>query len=113
MIKYHELFIRRASNAQRRHLSDGALLRHIKAVYTERRGGYGWPRSWKDLLVRGIRVGKLGVQKLMQLHDIGAKDSRRFKVTTDSKHDPSIPRSLLDRQFSVLKPDQDWAGDIT
>ena len=56
---YHEHFVRR-------HLSDDALLVHIKAIHAETRGGYGWPRTWKELLARGIRVGKDRVQKLMQ-----------------------------------------------
>jgi putative transposase len=110
---YHEHFVRRASDAQRRHLSDDALLVHIKAIHAETRGGYGWPRIWKELLARGIRVGKLRVQKLMQLHGIRAKGKRRFKVTTDSKHDLPISPNLLDRQFSVAEPDKVWAGDIT
>jgi len=59
---YHEYFVRRASAAQRRHLSDDALLVHIKAIHAETRGAYGWPRTWKELLGRGIRVGKERVQ---------------------------------------------------
>jgi hypothetical protein len=38
---YHEHFVRSASSAQRRHLSDDALLVHIKAIYAETRGAYG------------------------------------------------------------------------
>jgi putative transposase len=102
-----------ASAAQRRHLSDDALLVHIKAIHAETRGGYGWPRTWKELLARGIRVGKERVQKLMQLHGIRAKGKRRFKVTTDSKHDLPIAPNLLNRQFTVAQPDKVWAGDIT
>jgi putative transposase len=41
------------------------------------------------------------------------KGKRRFKVTTDSKHDFSISPNLLDRQFSVAEPDKVWAGDIS
>jgi transposase InsO family protein len=110
---YHEHFVRKASAAQRRHLSDDALLVHIKAIHAETRGGYGWPRTWKELLARGIRVGKERVQKLMKLHGIRAKGSRRFKVTTDSNHDLPIAPNLLDRQFTVAQPDKVWAGDIT
>ena len=110
---YHEYFVRRASAAQRRHLSDDALLVHIKAIHAETRGAYGWPRTWKELLGRGIRVGKERVQKLMQRHGIRAKGKRRFKVTTDSKHELPIAPNLLDRQFDVAEPDKVWAGDIT
>ena len=81
---YHEHFVRRASTSQRRHLSDDALLVHIKAIHAETRGGYDWSRTWKELLARGIRVGKGRVQKLMQLNGIRAKGKRRFKVTTDA-----------------------------
>ena len=110
---YHEHFVCRASDAQRRHLSDDALLVHIKAIHAETRGGYGWPRTWKELLARGIRVGKQRVQKLMQLHGIRAKGKRRFKVTTDSNHDLPIAPNLLNREFTVSEPDKVWAGDIT
>ena len=110
---YHEHFVRRAGNAQRRHLSDDALLVHIKAIHAETHGGYGWPRTWKELLSRGIRVGKDRVQKLMQLHGIRAKGKRRFKVTTDSEHDLPIAPNLLDREFNVAEPDRARVGDIT
>jgi transposase InsO family protein len=110
---YHAHVVRAASTAQPRHLSDDALLVHIKAIHAETRGSYGWPRTWKELLARGIRVGKERVQKLMQLHGIRAKGKRRFKVTTDSNHDFPIAPNLLDRQFTVAEPDKVWAGDIT
>ena len=86
---------------------------HIKAVHAESRDSYGWPRIWRELLARGIRVGKAQVQKLMQLHGIRAKGKRRFKVTTDSKHDLPISSNLLNRKFTVAKSDKVWAGDIT
>ena len=38
---YHAHLARRASGAQRRHLSDEALLVHIKAVHAETRSAYG------------------------------------------------------------------------
>jgi len=113
MAGYHEHFARLASAVQRRHLSDDALLVHIKAIHAQTRGGYGWPRTWKELLARGIPVGKQRVQKLMQLHGIRAKGKRRFKVTTDSKHDLPISPNLLNREFAVAEPDKVWVGDIT
>ena len=38
--------------------SDEALLAHIRAIHAEVKGEYGWPRMHKELLARGIRVGK-------------------------------------------------------
>jgi transposase InsO family protein len=110
---FHKHTLRQNSRAPRRHLSHDALLVHIKALHTETHGSYGWPRTWRALRARGIRVGKARVQKLMQQHGIRAKGKRRFKVTTDSHHDLPIAPNLLDRQFSVDKPDRVWVGDIT
>ena len=110
---YHEHWVRWASDVQRRYLSDDALLVHIKAIHAESHGGYGWPRTWRELLARGIRVGKDRVQKLMQLHGIRAKGKRRFRVTTDSNHDLPIAPNLLNREFTVAAPDKVWVGDIT
>ena len=103
---YHAHRVRRASDAQRRHLND-------KALYAETRGSYGWPRIWRELVARGVAVGKARVQKPMQLHGIRAKGKRRFKVTTDSKHQLPISPNLLNREFTVVEPDKVWVGGIT
>ena len=58
-------------------------------------------------------MGKLRVQKLMQLQGIRAKGKRRFKVTTESRHGLPISPNLLNREFAVAAPDKVWAGDIT
>jgi transposase InsO family protein len=104
---------RQADTAPRRHLSDEALLVHIKAIHTQTRGSYGRPRIWRELRNQGLRVGKQRVQTLMQKHGIRAKGKKRFKVTTDSNHDLPIAPNLLNRQFTVDAPDKVWAGDIT
>jgi putative transposase len=108
---YHEH--RRRSQTPRRHLSDEALLVHIRAVYAETRGAYGWPRIWRELKRRGVRVGKQRVQQLMQQHGIRARGKRRFRVTTQSRPGLAVAENLLDRQFAVPAPNQVWAGDIT
>jgi putative transposase len=110
---YHEHLVRRASDAPLRHLSAAALLVHIRAIHAEMRGAYGWPRIWRELLARGIAVGKERVRRLMQLHGVRAKGKRRFRVTTDSNHDLPIAANLLERQFTVPEPDKVWAGNIT
>ena len=111
---YHEHLVRRRGEVQRRHLSNEALLVHIRAVYAANRGAYGWPRIWRQLRAQGIRVGKQRVQQLMQQHGIRARGKRRFRITTtDSRHGLPIVPNLLDRNFTVAKPNQVWVGDIT
>jgi len=111
---YHEHLVRRRDILRRRHRSDEALLVHIRAVYAENRGAYGWPRIWRQLRAQGIRVGKQRVQRLMQQHGIRARGKRRFRIaTTDSRHGLAIAPNLLDRNFTVATPNQVWVGDIT
>ena len=94
-------------------ISDTALLVHIKAIHAEVKGEYGWPRMFKELVARGMRVGKARVQRLMQQHDIKAKGKRKFVVTTDSKHDLPVAPNLLARNFTPAAPNQVWTSDIT
>ena len=111
---YHQHLARRREIARRRHLSNEALLAHIRAAYAENRGAYGWPRIWRQLRAQGIRVGKQRVQRLMQQHGIRARGKRRFRVTTtDSGHHLPIAPNLLNRNFTPAAPNQTWAGDIT
>jgi transposase InsO family protein len=111
---YHQHMKRLGGIEQRRHLSDAALLVHIRAVYAANRGAYGWPRIWRQLRAQGIRVGKQRVQRLMQTHGIQARGKRRFRVmTTDSRHDLPVAPNRLDRNFTVAAPNTAWSGDIT
>jgi putative transposase len=89
-------------------------LAHISSVYAEHGGAYGWPRIWRELVKRGIRVGKQRVQRLMQQHGIRARGKRRFRVaTTDSRHDLPVAPNRLNRNFRPAGPNQAWSGDIT
>lgn len=110
---YHAHLVRQTSATPRRHLSDTALLAHIRAVHSQSRGSYGRPRILRELHHHGVPVGKQRLQALMRQHGIRARGKKRFRVTTDSKHDLPIAPNLLGRQFTVTAPDKVWAGDIT
>ena len=72
-----------------------------------------WPRVHKELLARGIRVGKVRGRRLMQQHGIRAK--RKFVVTTESKHNlPVAPHANQLGQGCagdgmVAAPPEGWA----
>ena len=111
---YPQHQLRRKQIAGRRHMTEAALLVHIRAIHAELRGAYGWPRMWRELRRRGVRVGKERVRVLMQQHDIQGRGKRRFRVTTtDSKHSLPIAPNLLDRNFTVTQPNTTWTGDVT
>jgi putative transposase len=94
-------------------LTDTQLLVLIKSIHAEVKQEYGAPMIHKALKDRGVAVGKERVRKLMQAHGIRSKTKRRFKVTTDSKHNLPIAPNIVDRNFTATAPDQVWATDIT
>ncbi|MBB5463741.1 transposase InsO family protein [Paraburkholderia sp. Cpub6] len=97
----------------RSRVSNDALLANIKAIHTQVKGEYGWPRMWKELLARGVRVGKERVRKLMAQHGIRARHKRKYIATTNSNHDLPVAPNLLERNFTATAPNQTWTTDIT
>ena len=49
----------------------------------------------------------------MRENDIRPRTKRKFKVTTDSRHDHPIAPNLLDRQFTVEAPNTVWLADLS
>ena len=50
---------------------------------------------------------------VMALADVTAKQKKKFKVSTDSKHNLPFAPYLLGRGFTVSEPNRVYAGDIT
>ena len=50
---------------------------------------------------------------LMKLAGVQAKQKKKFKATTDSKHNLPVSPNLLKREFTVSQPNIAWGGDIT
>jgi transposase InsO family protein len=74
---------------------------------------YGSPRMQQELVARGHDVSENTVAKLMRNHGLRAASSRKFRVTTDSRHSLPVAENVLDRQFEQDAPDCVWLADIT
>lgn len=59
------------------------------------------------------RVSKNRVARHMRAMGLRCKATRKFVVTTDSKHDEPIAANILNRQFSVAAPNTVWVSNIT
>jgi putative transposase len=88
-------------------------LGEIKSIHEESRGNYGSPRITKALKRKGIHHNHKTVEKVMKENGIKAKRKRRFKVTTDSKHNLPVAENVLNRRFQAAEQDQAWVSDIT
>jgi len=89
------------------------LIEKIGKIHEGSRKTYGSPRIFKVLKGLGEKIGKGRVEKLMRENDIRAKQKRKFKATTDSKHSLSIAPNVADRNFEVGAANKLWCSDIT
>jgi len=96
-----------------RAISNKLLLKEIKRVYQDSRRTYGYPRVARQLKKEGISCSRNRVAKLMSKNGIVAKTKRKFKATTDSKHNFPVAKNLLKQNFFADKPNQVWVADIT
>ena len=96
-----------------RSLENNELTKVIREVFTKSRNIYGTRRIADQLAKRGIFISRNRIVKLMALAGLSCKTKRKFKVTTDSKHNKPISPNLLNREFNVIKADTYWVGDIT
>lgn len=93
--------------------SDLDLIPKIEAIFHRRRRAYGSPRIARELRDFGTRVSEGRVARLMSIRGLFARPTKRFRKTTDSKHDNPIAPNLLQRRFYAEQPNQAWVADIT
>lgn len=98
-----------SAHAQR----DVVLRTKLRAFHAASEDRYGRPRLWKDLREDGEAVSEKRVGRLMREEGLRGKVPKRFKQTTDSRHDDPIAANLLNRDFTAAAPNQRWVGDTT
>ena len=105
--------LRRAPS--RRSLSRQKLELEIRAIHEKSRRRYGAPRVHAELRAHGETCGHNQVANLMREQGLRGKKSRRFQVTTMSRHNKAVAPNLLSRNFDVSSREMNtaWAGDIT
>jgi len=58
-------------------------------------------------------VSRRRIGRLMKQAGLVCKTQKKFKATTDSKHNQPVSPNQLKREFSVSQPDRYYVGDIT
>ena len=89
------------------------LLTEIRMVHERSRKTYGSPRVTAELHAQGVGSGENRVARLMRLNGIRAKRRRKYRATTNSKHNLPVAPNLLAREFTVDRPNAVWVSDIT
>jgi len=91
---------------------DARLLRLIRASFSASHGIYGAPRVFLDLREAGETCSKHRVARLMRENELRALHGYRMRRWAVGKPAVLIP-NLLQRQFTVTRPNAAWVTDIT
>jgi putative transposase len=92
---------------------DRRLLTKIYRSFNQSRQTYGYRSILNDLRADGEACGERRLLRLMRTHSIKPKTKRKYRVTTNSKHNDPIYDNVLNREFTADCPEQRWVSDIT
>jgi putative transposase len=65
------------------------------------------------MAAHGIQAGVCRIKRIRKKLGIRCKQTKKFKVTTDSKHALPVAENLLNQQFEAATPNCVWVSDIT
>jgi transposase InsO family protein len=92
---------------------DAELAERIQLIFDDEKGRVGSPRITRRLRAEGQAVARKRVARIMQENGWRAKAARKYKATTNSRHNLPVAPNLLEQDFEAAAPDQKWASDIT
>lgn len=89
------------------------LLEWVRDIDKSSGHSYGSRRMKRALNALGFPLCRQRARTLMAVAGVQVRHRKKYKATTNSNHKQPVFNNVLDRQFSVAKPDQVYAGDIT
>ena len=96
----------------RRQQVDDELLKAIRKSHTSSRGLYGVLKIHADVKEQ-FRCGKNRVYRLMKVNCIQSSRPRKYKATTNSRHNLPVAGNLLNQNFHAEAPNTVWLSDIS
>jgi putative transposase len=107
---YYAWLKRQLSARERANLGLKAL---IRLLHRKSRRTYGYRRIHAALIAEGTICGKNRVARLMREDGLRARRRRRYKRTTQSRHNWPVAPNRLAQSFVATSPNQKWVTDIT
>ncbi|WP_444886455.1 IS3 family transposase [Microbulbifer sp. JMSA008] len=96
-----------------RDIENRQILGYIEAIYAQHDGNYGSPRISAELKANGERINHKRVERLMREAGIVVKAGRIYR-RRPLPGNPCIKVENLQREHGMpIKPDSQWAGDVT
>ena len=91
-----------------------ALLRQrMTELFKVSRQSMGSRRMVARLREEGHIIGRYRVRKLMKTLGLKVRTKKKYRITTNSKHQYPVAENILNRNFSPDTPNKAWGTDIT
>ena len=85
----------------------------VRELFRRHRGRYGAPRLTEELRELGYAYDEKTVAGSLRRQGLKARAARRFKATTNSKHNLPVAPNLLEQDFAAARANEKWVQDIT
>lgn len=85
----------------------------VIAAHRRTRETYGAERLQRDLVDNGVAISIHRVKRIRRKLRLRCRQKRRFKATTDSRHNLPVAENLLDQNFEASAPNRIWVTDLT
>ncbi len=107
---YYDWKDRPASSREKANID---LLEKIKLAFNDSKKRYGYRKIYRQLKQDGVECSERRVGSLMHKNNLFSKVKKKFRATTNSKHNFPVADNILERQFTVKSPNTHWVGDIS
>ncbi|MCM3704045.1 IS3 family transposase [Paenibacillus macerans] len=107
---YYKWIHRKPSEQEKRRKK---LMKRIQHHFNGFKQRYGSPKIAHKLREEGWVVATKTVAKLMKAMGLRSRVVKKYKATTNSKHNQPVYDNVLNRQFHVDAPNRVWVTDIT
>lgn len=103
----------RKRSVSRRRRNEDRLELEVIAAHKRTRESYGSERLQRNLAENGVEISIHKVKRIRRKLGIRCRQKRRFKATTNSRHQLPVADNLLHQNFKTSAPNRIWVTDIT
>ena len=96
-----------------REIENETLLSYIRLIWCESKKRYGSKKVNAKLRKMGLEVNLKRVKRIMKENRIFSIITKRYRYYKKEKEDASVPRNILNRDFSTERINEKWVSDIT
>lgn len=100
-------------NPSKREIENRDLLERIKKEHNASNQVYGSKKILKQINTSDKSINHKRIERIMRENGIMSKVIKKYKATTNSRHNLPVAENLLNREFKAEKPNQKMVSDIT